>query len=377
VALSKIKANSITDNSITVDQIADTAVHGRRNLVINGAMQIAQRGTSNTGKTTSHFVTDRFEYEITNAGTWTTSQSSTSPAQFSNSLKADCTTADSSLASGDLLRIVYQFEGQDMQRLLYGESTAKALILSFWVRSNKTGTYNIQFQQADNSYKQVTKSFTIDTADTWEQKEVTIPGDTAGAINDDNGEGFRICWVLAAGSTFTGGSERSTWTTFANADVAPTQTVNLADSTSNEFYLTGVQLEVGDKATPFEHRSFGEELSLCQRYYSKSYNYDVAPGTATGAGQEVQRGVTQGGGYTGSVFDFPVAMRTAPTMTFFLSGSTNDAGQWNINHSGGTSAVTATAHDTGTSGTRADITGGISAWTACQVYGHWVADAEL
>ena len=103
----------------------------------------------------------------------------------------------------------------------------------------------------------------------------------------------------------------------------------------------------------------------------------MAPGTANSAGQEVQRGVTQGGGYTGDTFDFPVAMRTAPTMTFYLSSSTNNAGQWNINHSGGTAAVTATAQDTGTSGCRADITGGISAWTACQVYGHWTASAEL
>ena len=358
MALSRINANSITDDSITVDQIADNAVHGRRNLIINGAMQIAQRGTSNTSKTTSHFVTDRFEYEITNAGTWTTSQSTTAPAQFSNSLKADCTTADSSLASGDLLRIIYQFEGQDMQHLLYGESTAKALILSFWVRSNKTGTYNIQFQQADNSYKQVTKSFTIDAADTWEQKEVTIPGDTAGVINDDTGEGFRICWVLAAGSTFTGGSERSTWTAFSNADVAPTQTVNLADSTSNEFYLTGVQLEVGDKASPFEYRSFGEELPLCQRYFQ------FEPFSVTGWPQSATR--------FSAGFVYMQTMRANPSITL-------DSGFYGYGPGGQQSISSIATYSIGDSSAvmHFDTPGGMTVNTGCVAQPVMKLDSEL
>ena len=156
--------------------------------------------------------------------------------------------------------------------------------------------------------------------DTWEQKEVTIPGDTAGVINNDNGEGFRICWVLAAGSTFTGGSERSTWTTFANADVAPTQTVNLADNTSNEFYLTGVQLEIGDKATPFEYRSFGEELRLCQRYYEDS----------GGGNQYSFSGNTSGFGgntYFDSA-DFKVTKRAVPTIT--ITDTSGNSGRMTV-----------------------------------------------
>ena len=247
--------------------MADNTIHGRRNLVINGAMQVAQRGdvTGITGE--SYGGPDRFELTASNIGTFTVSQSSTAPTGFKNSYKVDCTTADASLGSEDLLRVAYRIEGQDLQQLAYGTSSANTITLSFYVRSNKTGTYNIQFQQADNSSKQAVVSYTISSANTWEFKTITVQGDTSGVINDDNGEGLTLFWVLGAGSLFTSGSERSTYTAFSNGDVAPTQTVNLADNTANEWMITGVQLEVGSVATPFEHRSFGEELALCQRYY--------------------------------------------------------------------------------------------------------------
>lgn len=250
-----------------------------RNLIINGAMQVAQRGdvTGITGE--SYGGPDRFELNASSIGTFTISQSSTAPTGFKNSWKVDCTTADASPASGDLLLVSYRIEGQDLQQLAYGTSGAKAITLSFYVRSNKTGTYNVQFQQIDNSFKQAVLSYTISSADTWEFKSITVPGDTSGLINDDNGDGLALFWILGAGSTFTSGGERSTYTAFANGDVAPTQTVNLADNTANEWMITGVQLEVGEQATPFEHRSFGDELQRCMRYYEKSYDYDTAPGT--------------------------------------------------------------------------------------------------
>ena len=240
-----------------------------RNLIINGAMQVAQRGdvTGITGS--SYGGPDRFELNASSIGTFTISQSSTAPTGFKNSWKVDCTTADASPASGDLLRVSYRIEGQDLQQLAYGTSGAKAITLSFYVRSNKTGTYNVQFQQIDNSFKQAVLSYTIDSADTWEFKSITVPGDTSGLINDDNGDGLALFWILGAGSTFTSGSERSTYTAFANGDVAPTQTVNLADNTANEWMITGVQLEVGEQATPFEHRSYGDELLACMRYYQQ------------------------------------------------------------------------------------------------------------
>jgi len=247
--------------------LTNSQIGGRRNILINGAMQVAQRGdvTGITGE--SYGGPDRFELTASNIGTFTVSQSSTAPTGFKNSYKVDCTTADASLGSEDLLRVAYRIEGQDLQQLAYGTSSANTITLSFYVRSNKTGTYNIQFQQADNSSKQAVVSYTISSANTWEFKTITVQGDTSGVINDDNGEGLTLFWVLGAGSLFTSGSERSTYTAFSNGDVAPTQTVNLADNTANEWMITGVQLEVGEQATPFEHRSFGEELMLCQRYY--------------------------------------------------------------------------------------------------------------
>ena len=250
--------------------IGSQSALSNRNLIINGAMQVAQRGdvTGITGE--SYGGPDRFELNASSIGTFTISQSSTAPTGFKNSWKVDCTTADASPASGDLLRVSYRIEGQDLQQLAYGTSGAKAVTLSFYVRSNKTGTYNVQFQQIDNSYKQAVLSYTISSADTWEFKSITVPGDTSGLINDDNGDGLALFWVLGAGSTFTSGGERSTYTAFANGDVAPTQTVNLADNTANEWMITGVQLEVGEQATAFEHRSFGDELARCKRYFQKN-----------------------------------------------------------------------------------------------------------
>ena len=279
-----------------------------RNIVINGAMQVAQRGdvTGITGE--SYGGPDRFELNASSIGTFTISQSSTAPTGFKNSWKVDCTTADASPASGDLLRVSYRIEGQDLQQLAYGTSGAKAITLSFYVRSNKTGTYNVQFQQIDNSFKQAVLSYTIDSADTWEFKSITVPGDTSGLINDDNGDGLALFWLLGAGSTFTSGSERSTYTAFANGDVAPTQTVNLADNTANEWLITGVQLEVGEQATPFEHRTFADELQKCKRYF-QTYNEPPA------------RGATSGGSTDRMAFMLPVTMRVAPTVTF--SGTLN------------------------------------------------------
>ena len=288
-----------------------------RNIIINGAMQVAQRGdvTGITGE--SYGGPDRFELNASSIGTFTISQSSTAPTGFKNSWKVDCTTADASPASGDLLRVSYRIEGQDLQQLAYGTSGAKAITLSFYVRSNKTGTYNVQFQQIDNSFKQAVLSYTIDSADTWEFKSITVPGDTSGLINDDNGDGLALFWILGAGSTFTSGGERSTYTAFANGDVAPTQTVNLADNTANEWMITGVQLEVGEQATPFEHRSFADECERCKRYYQKSYVDGVAAGTVTNEGCSMNAVPTSGNTWR-YTHDFYHQMRATPTFTFYV-----------------------------------------------------------
>ena len=245
--------------------ISSQSALSHRNLIINGAMQVAQRGTSVTGITSGAYRTcDRMLFSVTSAGTWTATQSTDSPNDFSNSFRIDCTTAKASLDASNFLILETKIEGQNVQHLMYGDSTAKSITASFYVKSNKTGTYVLEMRQPDSS-RLYNKAYTIDVANTWEYKTLTFPGDVSGTINNDNGEGLNMDFWLAAGSNFTSGSLGTSWHTTA-ANRAAGQ-VNLADSTDNDWSITGIQLEVGEQATPFEHRSFGDELRRCQRYF--------------------------------------------------------------------------------------------------------------
>ncbi len=241
---------------------------GRRNLVINGAMQVAQRGTSVTGKTTTGYYTcDRFGFSLNSLGTWTIEQSTDAPSGFSNSFKVTATTADTPVTS-DFALISSIVEAQDLQHLSFGSSDAKPITFSFWVKSNKAGTGTIELRQSDTSYA-VTPSYTINTADTWEYKTITVDGNTVNSINNDNGSGIQIIFWINSGPTYTGGTHQLNWVASSNSDRNATN-LGIGNSTSDYFQITGVQLEVGSVATPFEHRSYGEELLLCQRYYAKS-----------------------------------------------------------------------------------------------------------
>ena len=195
------------------------------------------------------------------------SHSTEAPHGFSNSYKLDINVADTSIGSGQFLAIRHRIEAQNLQELAYGTSSAKSITLSFYVRSNVTGTYAVNIQQADNSKKQVSATYTINSADTWERKTFTFAGDTSGVIANDNGTGFEILLWLAAGSNRNSGTARSTWTTYADADQAAGHTANIIGSTSNNFHLTGVQLEVSDSVSDFAHESYAETLQKCLRYY--------------------------------------------------------------------------------------------------------------
>ena len=279
-------------------------VSGRRNIAINGAMQVAQRGTSEASVTSSQYANapDRFKVEMSSAGTWTVSQSTTAPSGFSNSYKFDCTTADASLSAGDYIHLSHYLEGQDLQHFKKGTSSAEKITLSFHVRSNKTGTYIVEFYDGDNS-RSNSQSYTINSADTWEKKTITIDGDTSGALGNDNGASLGIFFFLAAGSNFSSGTLNTSWGSRTIANVAVGQ-VNLADNTANEWYVTGIQLELGDSASDFEHRSFGEELSLCQRYFqSWGSTQAVGAGTWYSASQVI------------AFMPFHKIMRAVPTMT--------------------------------------------------------------
>ena len=295
--------------------LTNSQIGGRRNIVINGAMQVAQRGTSfSLSGTADTFITDRFLISNSDTGAWTASQSTDSPTGFSNSLKMDCTTADT---SPTFLTLMTRFEGQDLQHLKKGTSSAEKTTLSFFVKSNKTGTYIAELRDIDNN-RTIGKAYTISSADTWEQKIITFDGDTTGAFGNDYGNSLQIIWYLAVGSVYNSGTLATSWGSRVNANTAVGQ-VNLADSTDNEWYITGIQLEVGSQATPFEHRSFGEEQRLCQRYaivYSKNGQPNMGD-KAIGTGASTN----SSGGY--QAFIFPqVTMRAVPTLT--VGGSVSD-----------------------------------------------------
>jgi hypothetical protein len=253
-----------------------------RNLLINGDMKIAQRATSTSSITGNGYHTvDRMNSIISSQGTWTQSQSTTVPTGqgFTKSLKMDCTSADASPAASDILRIQQAIEGQNLQHLKYGTSSAESTTLSFWVRSNKTGTYVIQLLNGAVS-RQVGKTYTISSADTWEKKTITFPGDTSTALDNDNSAELYVQFCLGTGSNRSSGTLSSTWKSFVSADQFAGQTVNLADSTSNEWYITGIQLEVGEIATDFEHLPFDVQLMRCQRYCQK-WDFTASPGFAS------------------------------------------------------------------------------------------------
>ena len=288
----------------------------RKNLIINGAMQVAQRGTSVTGLSSSNIVQalDRMFCRINGAGTWTISQSTEAPAGFSNSLKWDCTTADASPAANDFNYISQRFEGQNLQHLAKGTSSAVKTTLSFHVKSNKTGTFAVLLTDNDNS-RQVGATYTINAADTWEKKTITFPGDTSGALGNDNGHSMNIIWWMVVGTDRTSGTAATTWESSVNANAAVGHNVNMADSTNNEFYITGIQWEVGNTATDFEHRSFDEELNLCVRYYYQ-------PTTRYYFGDNSSGGVSRAG------IDFRTTMRSSPTATLASVSSGSIAAIW-------------------------------------------------
>jgi len=301
-------------------QLGNTPL-GMRNLIINGAMQIAQRGTQSTGITTTGFSTvDHFRTSLSSLGTWTEDQSTDAPSGFSNSFKLTCTTADASPAAGDVAYIRYMFEGFELQNLAYGTSSAKPMTLSFWVKSNKTGSASVQLLQNDNSSKNISPSYTISSADTWEYKTISIPADTAGNIDNDNGPAVSLIWWLNSGSTYSSGSTQTSWSTYSAAD-SNAANLGIGGSTSDYFAITGVQLEVGSVATEFERRPYGTELALCQRYY---WNPNLG-----GGNYFWMHPISYGAGFRRFTVIFPVRMRATPTCT--VGGVATNGGSFATN----------------------------------------------
>ena len=317
MAIDKVTSAAITDSAVTSAKVADGVLQPNfRNIIINGDMSIAQRGTSQASITSSGYYTvDRFNFEIGSAGTWTQSQSTDVPTGqgFANSIKLDCTTADASLGSGDICHLNQRIEGQNLQYLKKGTSSAQSLTLSFWVKSNKTGTYIAEFRERDNN-RTISQSYTISSADTWEKKTLTYAGDTSGVLGNDNGNSLQINFWLAAGANYSSGTLATSWGTRTDANRAVGQ-VNLADSTSNEWYITGVQLEVGSAASDFEFLPFDINLARCHRY---CYVMGASANAENGGQFTVGSGMCRSSGsaiFTDIVGSYPQPLRTLPSLT--------------------------------------------------------------
>ena len=297
--------------------LTNSQIGGRRNIVINGAMQVAQRGTSSTGlgASSSYPTLDRFKLvnDSSNSGRLTMTQDSSAPTGFANSLKLDCTTADTSIGSAEVALLRYSFEGQGVQQLKKGTSEAEKVTVSFFVKGNASATYTCELQDNTNG-RTIAQEFSVTTSFT--RIILTFNADTTGTITDDNSERFRFHIFLHGGSNYTGGTFVSnTWaSTTTNQRIGDNQT-SFFDSTDRTFFITGLQIEVGSVATPFEHRSFGEELALCQRYYHEQF---IRVDTASN--------------YSDLRFsyDFPVYMRAAPTLTKDTGFSVDGSGPGNF-----------------------------------------------
>ena len=278
-----------------------------RNLVINGDMSIAQRGTSTASVSTTQYPSlDRFQMFTQTAGSavFTVSQDTDVPSGqgFSKSHKIDVTTALGTYGASNFTILRQRFEGQMLGYLKKGTANAESLTLSFWVKSNKTGTYIAELRDRDNS-RQISKAYTISSANTWEKKILTYAGDTSGSLTLDNSAAIDLDFYLSAGSNYTSGTLQTSWGSEVDANRAVGQ-VNLADSTSNEWYITGVQLEAGTTASDFEFLPIDVNKNRCLRYYEK-----IASGTP--------HALTVGANYTAtdvySVLTF-FPKRTAPSL---------------------------------------------------------------
>ena len=347
-----------------------------RNIVINGDMSIAQRGTSATGVTSNSYNTcDRWNTIPINLGTWTLTQSTDVPTGqgFASSFKLDCTTADASPSASDLFLLRQKIEGQNLQYLKKGTSSAESTTLSFWVKSNKTGTYIAELFDGDNT-RQISKAYTINSASTWEKKIITFAGDTSGTFDNDNENSLAVQFWLGAGSDYSSGTLSTTWTANTNANRAVGQ-VNLADSTSNEWYITGIQLEAGQTASEFEFLPVDVNLERCQRYYFLKANHNDGSST-----ELIGSGLYYSSSIFKAVVPFPITMRTTPSLDqasgtdyyeIRRSSGADKVNDFSIQNQGKTGAVL-------DNNSEASGTSGVAAWVRTDNANAYIAfDAEL
>jgi hypothetical protein len=310
--MSELKVDKVSPR--TGNYVALNTV-GMKNIIINGDMSIAQRGTSFAGfgnGDNGYHICDRwFSGEVgTPTCEFTLSQSTDVPTGqgFATSFKWDCTTAEDPISASTLIYMSQVIEGQNLQYLKKGTASAVSTTLSFWVKSVKTGTYTLSLYDGDNN-RNISKAYTIDDASTWEKKTITFEGDTTGALDNDNAASLYLQFNLAAGTDYTSGTLATSWESYTAANVAVGQ-VNLADDTANDWYITGVQLEAGTTASDFEFLPVDVNLARCQRYFYKIIGNSKFVGIADYFNSSIAR----------CGINLPVTMRTVPSLDI-VSGS--------------------------------------------------------
>ena len=295
-----------------------------RNILINGGMNVAQRGTSSADTSaTGYYTVDRWQLvNLNTAATITITQENDTPTGFGKSTKLACTAVDTSVATDEVIKFRQKIEGRRLSSFAKGTSSAKPFAVSFYVKGNASATYACELFDQENT-RSMTKLFNVTTD--WTRIELTFPADTTGTLSFDNNSRFQIQFVLHAGSQYTTGTLNSSAfasTTDANRYAGISSFV---DDLSRTFFITGVQLEVGQNPTSFEHRAFGDEVRLCQRYYAKSYGYGTTPGSSTSGGAVYNR---YGGSAVTNRTDlgtrFPVTMRGTPSLTPYSLNGTVD-----------------------------------------------------
>ncbi len=308
--MSTLRASNIydkdgTSNAVLYGVASPTGSMGFRNRILNGDMRIAQRGTAAVTATGTYPV-DRFIIGFDTDGAFSAQQDTSAPAGFVNSVKWTTTTADSSLAAGQLTQFRQAIEGTNISDLAWGTADAKTVTLSFWVRSSLTGTFAGSLRNSDANRSYVF-TYSISAANTWEQKTVTIAGDTSGTWLTTTGVGIYLTFSLGTGSTYqtTAGS----WT--AGNYWATSSATSVIGTLNATWYITGVQLEAGSVASPFERRDYGRELMMCQRYCQ----------TLTNGEENHGFGMTNGSAFFFSFVSGPVTMRSTPTLSW--SGTLN------------------------------------------------------
>ena len=339
-------------------EVLDNSQIGRKNIIINGAMQVSQRATSATGKgdADGYFTLDRYDmtHGATSAGRYTMTQSTVTDLEgFPNALKIDCTTADTSIAAGEALIIQQHIEGFNAQQLKATSTSTRAFTVSFYAKSNASRAIVSEINFTNGTNKQISKLHTIGTS--WARYTMTVPAASSTQIDNDSSDEMQLNFWIHAGSTYTGGTlNDDALDSITNANRAA-GIGSIFASTDNTLEITGIQIEVGSQATPFEHRSIGEEKSLCYRYYEEGGFSMRVSGTVVRAGQS-----------------YTVKKRASATVNVYYDSSKPTAGTINVSNStnsgwaeGGSDNYWNMEKNTGSNGDGVDYNG------------HWTADAEL